>query len=275
MTASFGSLHYVVEGDAELGLVLIPPNPVDHGYWLYQSSRFSQWFTTVTVDLPGYGRSPRLHEATSMGELAEAVWAAAADAGLTEAVLCGASIGSSIALHMAAQRPAQCAAMVLTGCSYRPEKAFAAARIEGYRQHGLDYRKRHLSDAYSKRFSTSELGRYLFSAALEQDARTDVDSIIRLFQAHGQPDPDAIFTAHAPTLIVTGSCDYAHDGALMLAGRITGSELYVIEGAGHACSQEAPWEWDQAVLDFLARRIGVSLPGRRQTAVLDGRKLDS
>ena len=42
--------------------------------------------------------------------------------------------------------------------------------------------------------------------------------------------------------------------AFALQQRIKGCELVTIEGAGHACNMERPWEFDAHVLDFLKRR---------------------
>jgi pimeloyl-ACP methyl ester carboxylesterase len=55
-------------------------------------------------------------------------------------------------------------------------------------------------------------------------------------------------------LIITGSEDSSHDSAFRLHDRIAGSELVTIDGAGHACQLEQPWEWDRIALEFLRRK---------------------
>lgn len=252
---TLGSLHHLVVGRGEPGLVLIPPNPVDLTYWAYQQAHFSTWFRTLAVDLPGYGHSAPVRRPVTLEELAEAVWTTVDAAELESVVVVGASMGSAVALHMKDQRRARCAGLVLTGCSYRSVKTFAERRLDGYRTAGAKYRETHLLEGYSAAFRTSAPGRYLIRAALERGHLVDVDSVIRLFEAHLRPDPEHLFEDAVPTLVITGTEDYAHDGAAALAERIAGSELAVIEGAGHSCSQEVPWEWDRLVLDFLHRRV--------------------
>ena len=75
-----------------------------------------------------------------------------------------------------------------------------------------------------------------------------------MFRALGEPDPEEIFDTGHPTLIITGSLDSSHPAAFKLQERIAGSELVTIEGAGHACNLEQPWNWDRIALKFLRRR---------------------
>ena len=55
-------------------------------------------------------------------------------------------------------------------------------------------------------------------------------------------------------LIITGSEDNSHESAFALQQRVAGCELITMEGAGHACNMERPWEWDTHFLRFLAQR---------------------
>lgn len=250
-TLSVGRLHVATDGVAEVGFVMLPPNPLDGTAWLYQAARFSAWFRTLRIDLPGYGHSEALTGPTSMPQLARALWGAVDRAGVGSAVVAGISIGASLALHMATAAPDRVMAVVLSGCSYSATKPFAAERIAGYRADGLRYRSQHLRDGHSPGFIGSPMGRYLGQVAEERGRFVDVESIIRLYEAHGAPDPPALFDVRSPVLIVTGSEDYAHEGALLLHERISGSQLVTIEGAGHACNVERPMEWDAAVIGFL------------------------
>jgi pimeloyl-ACP methyl ester carboxylesterase len=254
-------LHAAAQGPIDgPGLLLLPPNPLDGTAWLFQVAHLSAWFRTVAVDLPGYGHSPRLRAPTTMGELADSIADAASANGVGSAVIAGVSIGAALALHVAHRHPDRVRALILSGCSYSPEKAFAGHRIEGYRRGGLGYRRVHLRDGHAPAFRRSTLGRYLARVAVDREHLVDVESIIRLFEAYQAPEPPDLYDPGVPTLIVTGSLDYAHRGALALHERIDGSELVVLDGAGHACNMERPEAWDAAALEFLARRCGIA-PG--------------
>jgi pimeloyl-ACP methyl ester carboxylesterase len=253
-------LHSVVQGPPDgPGLILIPPNPLDMTAWTWQTAHLSAWFRTVSVDLPGYGHSPRLRGPTTMPALADAVWDAARQQGVTRAVVAGVSIGAALAIHLAHRHPDAVLALVLSGCSYSPDKAFAARRIQGYRKGGLAYRERHLRDGHAPAFRRSGLGRYLRRVAADRAHLVDVPSIIRLFEAYQAAEPAGLYEVACPVLLISGSLDYAHAGAHRLHERIPGSELVVLDGAGHACNLERPQAWDEAALEFLARRAGLDL----------------
>lgn len=236
---------------------MLPPNPLDSSSWLYQAAHFSTWFRTLAIDLPGYGHSPRLVGPVTMPELAASAWAAVDAARVERAVVAGVSIGSGLALHMARLRPDRTEALILSGCSYSPTKPFARVRIGGYAAEGIGYRPTHLRDGHAPAFRESAIGRYFDRLATDRAHLIDIESMIRLYEAHGAPDPDDLFEVSCPTLIITGELDYAHRGALALHERILGSDLVVVEGAGHACNVEQPDRWDEAALGFLRRRTAV------------------
>lgn len=247
-------LHVSTAGVGEVGVVLLPPNPLDGSSWLFQAAHLSTWFTTISVDLPGYGHSPRLTAPTSMAQLASAIWRAVDGTGTERVVVAGVSIGAALSLHVAQMRPARTEAVIISGYGYGPDKPFAARRIAGYRADGLDYRREHLRAGFSAGFGATELGAYLETVAEDRASLIDVDSIIRLFEAHSVPDGDDLFALACPSLIIAGSEDYAFARVGALHERLVGSELAVIEGAGHACHLEQPWRWDGLAIDFLRRR---------------------
>jgi pimeloyl-ACP methyl ester carboxylesterase len=69
---------------------------------------------------------------------------------------------------------------------------------------------------------------------------------------------DRLPTLRVPTLVLHGTEDLAIpvENARMLAERIPGAELALLEGAGHLYHSERPEEADAAVLDFVGRHEG-------------------
>ena len=250
-----GPLAAEVSGAAGPTLVLLPPNPFDRRSWLFQVAHFRTSCRVVTIDLPGYGESPDAPAGVTMPDIAAACWAAV-DAAIGEhasgIALAGVSIGSTIALHMATLRPADAEAIVLSGCGYRPVKTFAAERIRGYRAEGPAYRRRHAAEGLSAACRGSSMGQYLLDVLVGQ-GRADLGSIVTLFEALAQPDPDWVANGlRAPVLIISGTEDFAHEAAHDLRARIPGCAFMALDGAGHASHLEQPWAWDELAAEFLA-----------------------
>ena len=151
------------------------------------------------------------------------------------------------------------------GSGDTPGKEFAPKRIAGYSEGGLAYRRTHAYEVVSEAFGATERGRYLIEAILERDETADAATIIEMFRALGEPDPDDFWTGlSAPTLIVTGSIDNAHSRALELRDHIDSVEIATIDGAGHTCALEQPWHFDEAVIDFLRRQALFPEPPKRR-----------
>jgi pimeloyl-ACP methyl ester carboxylesterase len=234
-------------------MIFVHPNPTDRACWLYQSARFSTWCRTVTIDLPGYGRSPSAGPDVSTREIARACWAAADTAAPGPAVLVGLSVGSTVAQHMAAARPERTLALVLTGGGYAPRRDFSH-RIRALEERGLSDRRRYVLELFGPDFRETPLAAFFADLFASRSDGTDPTTIARVFRLLEVAVPDAVLGAiRAPTLIVTGSADAAHDLQYELQRRIAGCELRVIVGAGHLVALERPTEYDRAVLEFLRR----------------------
>ncbi len=192
----------------------------------------------------------------TLEDMAQACWEAVDDAFPGEpAILVGCSVGSQIAPTMYGLRPSQALGLVLTGTGYRPPGDPAAnerrdMRIRNYRELGVGYRWQYTFEDFSPSFRSTQLARYFADLFTERNAHADAASIIRQFEAE-RIDERLYSSITCPTLILTGTEDKAHRGALNLKGRIPGCELRVLPGAGHACQLEQPWLFDSLMLAFL------------------------
>src|SRR5205823_14545698 len=164
------------------------------------------------------------------------------------------SVGSNVVLHMANLQPERTRAIVVSGASYRPVKTAPARRIPQYEKYGVDFRWDHTFVDFSAAFRSSELAHYFATIFTERNRWADAPTIVEMFRALGEPDPDWLFEGiRSPMLILTGSEDNGHEPSLALQERIKGCERITIQGAGHSCNMEQPWEWDAQCLRFLAR----------------------
>ena len=270
-----GPLHWEQLGKEGIPIAFVHPNPMDHTCWIYQMAHLSTWFRCIGIDLPGYGRSPAAQAGLTMTDVAQACWEALDEVTPDPAVLVGISVGHTVVLHMASQRPTSTLAVVLSGAGYQAgPKEMAPRRIAQYAEHGVAFRHQHTFDDFSPTFRQSDLARYFADIFTERNQWADAATIIEMFRALGEPDPDWLHVGvKAPTLIITGSEDNAHQRAFALQARIAGAQLVTMEGAGHACNMERPWEWDAHFVAFLAQR-GL-FPGHDPTEAPERRVLTS
>jgi pimeloyl-ACP methyl ester carboxylesterase len=249
-----GPLNWEQWGKRGRPMVFVHPNPFDHTCWLYQMAHLQTWFRCIGIDLPGYGHSPTASAGLTMPDVAQACWEAVDNVTDEPAVLVGLSVGSNVVLHMHAQQPDRTLAMIHTGCSYRTVKDFAFRRKAQYTEQGIAFRREHAFVGLSKAFGQSPLGEYFVNMLVERNQWADAPTIAEMFGALSEPDPDWLHTnVRCPMLIITGSEDNSHQASFALQDRVPGCELVTIQGAGHACNMEQPWEWDRHALAFLER----------------------
>ena len=191
-----------------------------------------------------------------MVEVAQACWSAVDETTPDPAVVVGLSTGSGVAMYMAQQRPDRTLALVLCGARYRrAQKGSKDSRITKYAHEGLAHRYQHALEDFSPAFRETEMARYFARMYTERNSWTTPDMYRNLVSARADPEPDwAHEGVTAPTLIIAGSEDKQYASSLELHRHLVGSEHVTMEGAGHACNMERPWEWDAHLLDFLKRR---------------------
>jgi pimeloyl-ACP methyl ester carboxylesterase len=215
---------------------------------------FSTWCRCLAIDIPGYGRSPTAGDGLTMADMAQACWEAIDEACPGEpAILVGCSVGASLTFHMHHVRPASTRAIIVCGTSWNPAKDFSR-RIEEYKSRGVDYRWDYAFQDMSAAFRSTQLAHYFVDMFVERNSFADAATIIRQFEALGQPDADDHHAKIAcPTLILSGSEDNSHVRAFALKERISSCEMRVIPGAGHACQLEQPWLVDRFMIEFLKK----------------------
>ncbi len=249
-----GPLHAEAAGDPEAPpMVFVHPNPMDNSGWLYQMAHFSAWYRCVAVDLPGYGRSPRAQAGLTMVDVADACWEAVDRlAGRAPAVLVGCSVGGNVVQHMYHRRPARTDAVVMSGSGWREVKDFAPHRIAAYTERGLAYRYDYTLECFSPAFRSAPVAKWLANLFMERNADFDLATILLIFHAYAEPDPDWLAKElRAPALVVSGSEDFTNGPARALHERLPDAEFVEVAGAGHACQLEQPWAFDAEMIRFL------------------------
>jgi 3-oxoadipate enol-lactonase len=241
-------------------LVLIHAMPFDHNLWLYQVERFSAHFTTIAMDLRGWGRSAKPHASFTLEDMGADVMGVLGEvAASREAIVMGCSVGSKIALMLAVDHPQTFRAAVLVGGNSGLQLHFdhriAAYKAEHAAGRLRDYHRGHLRYGVTQAWADSPIGRYLVEGFVRRGAALDPDAIANVFRAVGQSNLRPKLPAYAtPTLIINGEHDNARPGGTETAGLIKQSEHVVLPNTGHCCMIEDPAAFNKAVRLFLKRR---------------------
>ncbi len=240
-------------------LVLIHALPFDHNLWLYQVERFSSRFTTVAMDLRGWGRSAKPHSPFSLSDMGNDILGVLANERMAAgAVVLGCSIGSKLALMLACDHPEVFRAAILVGGNSGPQNQFDH-RIAAYRAHHAagtlrEYHLGHLRHGVTQQWADSSIGRYLLEGFVERGASLDAESIAQVFQALSVSDLTPRLPAYkSPTLIVNGEHDNALAGGQRTASLIPQAEHKILPATGHCCFLEDPASFAALVQDFLRR----------------------
>jgi 3-oxoadipate enol-lactonase len=214
-------------------------------------------YRVIRVDLPGAGQSAPAHGAPSIECLADAVVGATAALGVARAHFVGHSMGTIICQHIAAQRPDLVASLSLFGALIEPSDAMRT---------GLAGRAR-----LARHEGMTPIADQIIEAALSAETKTSRPAVVAFvresimrqnpegYAGHCEALAKAQAVDHrligAPALLVAGDADATAPAstARILAERLKGASVAVIERSGHWLTIEKPVECNDKLRDFLQR----------------------
>ncbi len=228
----------------------------DHSVWTFQSRYFAHHgFNVLALDLPGHGKS--FGDAkTTIAQYADWVINLCDNGAINTAAIVGHSMGSLIALDLAARYPTRVSHLALLGCStpmpvadalldaatYRPHEAFDMLNIWGH--------------APQVKWNQSAIpGTSLMMAykcLLEKSRPGVLATDLTACQKFAMNETE-MKSIVAPTIILSGTRDMMTPlkAAAMVAKHIAGAKFASLDGIGHAMMQEAPGKVLDALKDFI------------------------
>lgn len=260
-------LHSEVSGEGE-PLVLAHAGIVDSRVWDPQVAAFSPTHQVIRYDQAGFGRSQDLPRATplraGLGAVLDHYHVGWAD-------IVGNSMGGTMALDFALERPGRVRSLVLVGPGLSGFEPTAEEIFEGPDWIAESF------EAYPEAFEAGDVdalnelllkiwidgvGRDHADASVRQRVTEMTSDITRRELARGEiedvplapPASGRLGEIQVPVLVVVGEHDLPinHRVAGLLVEGIPNAELTVIPGAAHLPSLENPELFNQVLRDFLA-----------------------
>jgi len=259
--ARFGQseIYYELAGEGEPTVILIHGGLLDCHMWDGQFELLAQTHRVLRYDADAHGKStlpPDVYwDHLGLRELMDHL-------GIDRAVLVGLSLGGRIAIDMALEEPDRVEAIVAvsSGLSgYRFESEFFLeqrdAMIHAWKAGEFDAVVEHFQRSWTD-------GPHRGPAEVDPEVREKVRAMARNGLEHAMegrlidpPAVDRLDELDLPMLVILGELDMP--GILDIADRIVeanpNAELVTIPNAAHMVNMEAPEQFNELLLEYLAR----------------------
>lgn len=253
------AVEYAGEGEPVLFMHGIGGNRRN---WHDQLPAFGKHFKAIAWDARGYGDSDDYEGALNFHSYADDVVRVLDHFGAAQGNLIGLSMGGRIAMDFAARYPDRLKSLVLcdthkgfAGLSPEARAAFIASRKEPL-INGKE--PKDIAGPVAKTLIGPNASAEAFDALVDSMSRLHKESYIKSIEASVNMDVRTdLGDIKVPTLVVVGSADRLTtvDMARSIAGDIAGSELAIIENAGHLVNIEEPAKFNDIVIEFLRRKL--------------------
>mgnify|MGYP001818324184 CR=1 FL=1 len=252
-TATDARIFYETSGDGP-PLVFVHANPFDHRLWSFQIARFSAYYKVVAVDIRGYGRSDKPETEFSLADMKADVLGVCAAEGISQAIFCGCSVGSGIALLTLLDHPEMIDAAILVGGNSRGSTN-VQKRVDGF-LNATDLRafiQGYLGELVAPGFLDKPLGAWVLKTFTENaNNNLSARSIAQIHRARGACDmSDRLAGITKPVLVINGAPDNSLEAGTRTASMVPGCRHVVLPDTGHACCIEDPVAFDEAMIQFL------------------------
>jgi 3-oxoadipate enol-lactonase len=265
-TAKVGdiNIYYEIHGEGE-PLVLIMGYGSPSGWWFRQVPVYSQEYRVVIFDNRGTGRSNKPDIPYTMEMMAGDVSGLLDAIGVDAAHLWGVSMGGAIAQEFALRYPERVISLILgcTSCggthSILPDAEAMTPLFDFERAEQLTPEEQFREVfplLYSQEFIDNNPDRIEEALARMMEYITPRHGFQRQSEAVMRFDGyDRLPGIKAPTLVIAGDADRVVpvENSRILASRIPGAELVILENMGHGFFNEAFDETNRIILDFLGR----------------------
>lgn len=219
-------------------------------------------FMTLRFDLPGSGRSHRVEGPLSIDRFVQAALRVLGAKGIERAHVAAHSLGTIVAMHLAAREPKTVRSLALFGPLLAPPdtaRSTIRARGDQARSEGAAGMQA-IADALVQASTSAESKAKRHAAVAfvrESLMRQDPDGYARTCDALAEARAPDTARIACPTLLVTGDEDIVAppQSVRSLGEKIAGSQAEVLRGCGHWEPVEKPTECIELLRRFYQRRL--------------------
>jgi pimeloyl-ACP methyl ester carboxylesterase/spore coat polysaccharide biosynthesis predicted glycosyltransferase SpsG len=277
-------IHYEIYGEGEHTILFVPAWAIVHSrMYKAQIPYFSDRFRVICYDPRGNGRSdrPAADAAYSLDELADDAIAVLDAAGVERATLYGLSMGASVSAMVAAYFPEEVEAVVsvsgrcplVAGHVERNASKFDVVfeNPQGWEKFNRaywlanypDFCEFFLGKIFPEKHSTKQVQDGLEWAA-EGAGETLARTVTAPLPAR-YPVNEAMYRRiKCPVLLIHGADDTITPPAMSeKVAELTGGDLHILPGVGHAANARFPAWTNTLARDFLAKKLGTWKPERK------------
>lgn len=236
-------------GDA-IPIVFLHGVGSDKSVWHPQLAHFGKTRRTIAFDYPGYGDSDPAPEDTTRDDYAEAIHSAMHALDVSQAHICGLSLGGVVAIALCHAVPNHCASLILADTfAVHPD--------------GDTIYQRGIAGSGDLRAMAEARVDVLIAQPADPAVRREVvETMARIDPAAYRIGAKAVWLAdqreraaaiRVPTFVICGTEDKVTPPALSeeLATLIPNAQLRLISGAGHLGNLERPAEFNRLVEAFI------------------------
>jgi 3-oxoadipate enol-lactonase len=222
----------------------------DKSVWHPQLGHFGKSRRAIAFDYPGYGDSDPAPEGTTRDDYAEAIHSAMHALGISQAHICGLSLGGVVAIALCDAVPNHCASLILadTFAVHPDGEAIYQRGVAGSSDLPA------MAEARVDVLIAPPADPAIRSEVVETMARIDPAAYRIGAKAVWLADQrDRAAAIRVPTLVVCGTEDIPTPPALSneLHAMIAGSQLAMIPNAGHLTNLEQPDAFNRLIEEFI------------------------
>ncbi len=236
-------------GGSAPAVVLIHGIGASHRYLRRLHRLLAPSMETYSIDLPGFGATPRPGNALSVAAHARYVLGAMEQLGVPEFVLVGHSMGTQFATEAALQEPGRISNLILMGPVVDPRRGTVAQQALALGRNSLLY-------------ESASSNALVFTDYL-RCGPVWYSKTLRVMM--GYPLEQKITGVSAPVLVVRGAHDPVADAdwSRRLAGLARRGQLLQVPGTGHVVQHNRALDVRDGILAFtgLGAAAGEPLPG--------------